>query len=166
LNGTKGEYSDKWRNAPINGVTVVDPNAQAGAAEAVPEAMPEVAPEAAEVTPEAPPAREPSGSTILGDEERQVKIKTMTDRSNLAKNIVETGRLPGTQDAWGNEVPGQEVSPEQLIPMYVAELAKLNIEGFSNDEWTRRFMTNYQDGGREGLISSITSAPILLKHFI
>ena len=158
LKGRKGEYSNKWKNAPLNGVEVVGPDAPA------PEVVPE-APIEPEIAPEAPIDRAPIEDTILGDEDRDKKLRKITDITDYAKQVVETGKTRDTQGEWGSVIPGKAMSPEELIPLYVAQIAKV-MPNFDSEEWSGRMFGHLQENGKEGLMQSLNSTPALLRHFL
>ena len=82
-----------------------------------------------------------------------------------AKNILETGRLPDTVNAFGRKVPGKEVSPEELIPLYINEVAE-EWEGFPKEEAEQRFMRAYQNNGKKGLLDQLKLVPTFARNLL
>jgi len=177
LKGKKGLESEKYRNTPLNNVEIVDTNtpptppAPPAVEEGItarpgtitPEAIvPEVAPE---VAPEAQTERAPVGDTILGDEARDESLQKINVISDYAKNVVETGRTRDTQDEWGNSVPGREMPPEELIPLYLNQVSKAWPK-FDKEHFANRLTETYQEHGKDGLLQQIRLIPSLARNMI
>ncbi len=185
LKGKRGATNPRYRNTVLENIEVVDTNAPTPPGEdiiarpgtipeeaivpnAVPEATPEVAPEAPvipEVAPEAPIEREPVEDTILGDEERQKTIERINNMSNYAQNVIETGRTRDTQDDWGNTVPGKEMTPIEIIPLYLDQVSKAWPK-FDKEHFANRLNETYQEHGKPGLLSQIKLIPYLARNMI
>lgn len=136
--------------------------------EAAPEIAPEITPEAEptpEVTPEVPAAREPVENTILGDEEKQKKLERIGNIANYAANVVETGRTRDTQDEWGNPIPGREMSPQELIPLYVEQVAKV-WPAFDEQEFANKLNSSFAQYGKQGLLNQIKLIPTFARNLL
>ncbi len=170
IQGEKGELNTRYRNTTINKPKVVLPGDEGGPGGIPPmaEEVPEIAPEAPampEVAPEAPIEREPTESTILGGEDRDKQLERIGQITDFAKNVVETGKTRDTQDAWGQTIPGREMSPDELIPLYLDQISKI-WPPFDKEDFTTRLTNSYLQGDKIGLLKQLKFVPIMLRNLI
>ena len=90
----------------------------------------------------------------------------ITEKTDNAKRMVQTGRTEDIKDNIGNTVaPGKEISPQEAIDIYIKDINKI-MPSFTSEEWKPRLMDYLAREGKPGLLHFLETLPNLLRHFI
>jgi hypothetical protein len=163
IKGVKGEFNPKWRTTSIDRASLVSQNNTQSTQNRVEEPIVEEPVVTEPVKQEAPVAVQPPKVNILSDDKREEILKKVNMISERAKSVVTNGKTNDVTDEWGNVIKeGKEMSPEELIPLYISQIEKLTK--FDTEEWNSKLLKSFNEDGKDGLINQINLIPKILRN--